>query len=756
MQMSLESIITKDETVLKMRDIISSPLVTSQVTHQRSLLLITLDYNPQLISCIDALTKIIGEMTKVIDILKLLPGYSFIISSISLSTVGYNTGLSIPFSSNSEIEINGFFLRKYLQLNGVLNVNILLQYIKNEIIQYKTQCKGEDIYQILRSNFPSPNGPSGYGYPQINIALSLYDNRTYNIKDVYQYISNMRLPEYIRLNEDTLYCSRESTLTTKSINDPLILTHVLKNCYNQDINTLLGCFPAYVYDVHSEISCIFTILFNIFGKTEVKENNTLTQKCNKCKIEYPIATFISEIGNKICKRCSFCRQKEKQWKSKCIECKISRPSYNLPGEVNPIWCAKCAKLKYPLAQDVAHPKCIVCHLHQPTFNMPGSLTPVWCVTCKDRMAVDIKHKTCLSCDTRASFGLIDDMKPSWCKKHSPSNAVNVVSKMCEICKKHIPVFGFIEEMVVHWCVTCAPKGAVNIKNKMCEICQEVQPIYGFEGSKKNRWCNKCRPPGTINIKDKQCDNCLTLACFGFIGNKPSMCSQHSSKGMIYKPTRQCENKECNELAIYGEITQRVRCETHKTEDDRNLVQLRRCISCNLEGLMNENNYCDDCVPGKYTKYTKRHETRIKKLFDDYKLTFIYNCSPNGSVCGREKPDFTFDLNTDHIVIVEVDEDQHKRNDQSCERTRMFNISQTFMTVPTLWIRYNPDNFRLPNGTKSTMDQNQKELHLLKWIYYALDRRPKNVLEVVYLFYDGCPEQVGEEHITVINYKDIPQ
>ena len=63
---------------------------------------------------------------------------------------------------------------------------------------------------------------------------------------------------------------------------------------------------------------------------------------------------------------------------------------------------------------------------------------------------------------------------------------------------------------------------------------------------------------------------------------------------------------------------------------------------------------------------------------------------------KRRPDFMFDLGG-WVVIVEVDEHQHKTNAPECEQRRMTEI---FATVgrPVVFIRFNPDDYVDADGT----------------------------------------------------------
>lgn len=76
----------------------------------------------------------------------------------------------------------------------------------------------------------------------------------------------------------------------------------------------------------------------------------------------------------------------------------------------------------------------------------------------------------------------------------------------------------------------------------------------------------------------------------------------------------------------------------------------------------------------------------------------------------------------------------------CEQVRMTNITQTFGGVPVLWIRYNPDKFKNPDKTYSTISDNKREKHLLEWVKYARDNVPTEFQQVIHLFFDGCEDR----------------
>lgn len=67
-------------------------------------------------------------------------------------------------------------------------------------------------------------------------------------------------------------------------------------------------------------------------------------------------------------------------------------------------------------------------------------------------------------------------------------------------------------------------------------------------------------------------------------------------------------------------------------------------------------------------------------------------------CFKYRPDFLIDCNT-HFVVLEIDENQHKDRADECETVRMMiNIFQS-LGMPTKFIRYNPDKYRVNKERK---------------------------------------------------------
>ena len=99
---------------------------------------------------------------------------------------------------------------------------------------------------------------------------------------------------------------------------------------------------------------------------------------------------------------------------------------------------------------------------------------------------------------------------------------------------------------------------------------------------------------------------------------------------------------------------------------------------------------------------------------------------------------SFDATT-HFVVLEVDEFQHKRTSytQECEDIRMLTILQD-LGMPTIFLRYNPDDYKDKVNKTIKISQKERETQLLKYLDMCMQTKPKDeseYLRVIYLFYD---------------------
>jgi hypothetical protein len=61
-----------------------------------------------------------------------------------------------------------------------------------------------------------------------------------------------------------------------------------------------------------------------------------------------------------------------------------------------------------------------------------------------------------------------------------------------------------------------------------------------------------------------------------------------------------------------------------------------------------------------------------------------------------RPDFVFDMGS-HTIVIELDENQHKSYDTSCDNKRLVSIFQGLGSRPMVLLRFNPDRYETTGG-----------------------------------------------------------
>ena len=181
------------------------------------------------------------------------------------------------------------------------------------------------------------------------------------------------------------------------------------------------------------------------------------------------------------------------------------------------------------------------------------------------------------------------------------------------------------------------------------------------------------------------------------------------------------------------------CAKHKQDDDINLIE-RKCKSCELPEILNDKQLCTFCEPTKFLGFRLGKQKDVKNyldangfVYDSYDEAILYeDCNL------KQRPDFVFKCNM-HNIVLEVDENGHRNNNELCECTRMINISQAFM-IQTIFIRYNPDYYYVNKKKVEGPSKNQRLQVLGEWITHLQNLNVDQLGEYGYcsmiqLYYD---------------------
>ena len=444
----------------------------------------------------------------------------------------------------------------------------------------------------------------------------------------------------------------------------------------------------------------------------------------------------------------------------CMGCKKSLVMSNFiteeRGEDKPY--SKCHLCRAKLSKKKNH--CKICGT-KASFNFEGETTGIYCRDHKEAGMVDVKSKRCghEGCKKiTPTFNFEGETTGIYCGDHKEAGMVNVISKRCghEGCKSQ-PNFNFEGETTGIYCDLHKEAGMVNVKSKRCghEGCKKLNPVFNFEGETTGIYCRDHKEAGMVDVKNKRCGhiNCRIRARYNFPNMFPAFCTRHKQDGMTPEPRKKCEN--CVDIAQYGILTP-MHCERHKHKDEICLIERKctnpECTNNNGIDVLDSNGHCVNfCSTLKtfeiYKKHQKKKEEFINNILQLHiSLSFYFRDERGDNGCSNSKPDFVYHLGT-HVLIIEVDEHQHKGY-SNCgktkeekikrERSRMFNHSNEYDHLPVIWIRYNPDNFRVDEKIVKVSDK-ERHTTLIRWVRTCINFVEAKGIMVKYLFYDGYKE-----------------
>jgi hypothetical protein len=366
-------------------------------------------------------------------------------------------------------------------------------------------------------------------------------------------------------------------------------------------------------------------------------------------------------------------------------------------------------------------------MKKPNYNIKGEKEGIYCKDHSTSDMVDVNHKKCIEkdCNTRPSYNYKGEKQPLYCKTHSKKDMADVISDIC--------------------------------KEEGCNI----KPMFNYKGEKKGLYCKSHALIDMVDVKNKRCiiDDCNTRPNYGYCGESPTRCSKHKDNVMFINPKRKCigkDEEECNEIATYG-IKEPTHCEEHSSINEISLV-VSTCKKCGLkDSLVTRDKLCITyCSPTKlFEEYKKREKTKeilMLKYLDEYvnieKHYKVQDDKILNPLCNLYRPDRIYDCLT-HSVIVECDEEQHKKyifcssykDLEHSELCRMHEI-QNAVGLPCIFIRWNPDNFKINGKICKKYNMKDRLKTLVKWIEHCVNLVPEeDFCPVKYkkLFYDNYDE-----------------
>ena len=114
-------------------------------------------------------------------------------------------------------------------------------------------------------------------------------------------------------------------------------------------------------------------------------------------------------------------------------------------------------------------------------------------------------------------------------------------------------------------------------------------------------------------------------------------------------------------------------------------------------------------------------------------------------CSVRRPDLLCDFGT-HIIIVEVDEHQHRDYDTTCENKRIMELSHDVGYRPIVFLRFNPDAYVNANGVSIPSPWGLNKLGVMtikKKREREWDERIQNLFTKIEFFSQNCPTKMIE-------------
>lgn len=377
-----------------------------------------------------------------------------------------------------------------------------------------------------------------------------------------------------------------------------------------------------------------------------------------------------------------------------------------------------------------------------------------CLKCRVRTKRNRKprppNRRCEMCPKQSAFNFPGKTPGIRCVDHKEIGMVNVIQKNCEHagCTKQ-PCYNLPTEYFGKLCATHKTNDMVNVRERRCEHDGCIKkPFYNLPSETKGRFCTKHKGEGMIDVLSDLCknDECNKRATFNHPGKKPKFCGTHKEDGMVDVKTHRCEYDGCTTVPVFnllGEKRGRF-CLKHRgpgMEDVKN----PRCKTPMCDVILgSKKDYCARCTSHLFPdqpSYFKTREMKLKEYlsqqYPDKTITHDKHVE-----CHRYRPDFVFDMGS-HTIVIEIDENQHRSYDTSCDNKRLMSIFQGLGSRPMVMVRFNPDRydnvqgcFKKDGQLSGTGQEWKKRTGRLKErIDHWISNQPDREITFEHLFFD---------------------
>jgi hypothetical protein len=317
-----------------------------------------------------------------------------------------------------------------------------------------------------------------------------------------------------------------------------------------------------------------------------------------------------------------------------------------------------------------------------------------------------------------------------------------------------PCFGDPTTKIVEFCKAHAPSGFTNVLNKMCihPDCS-TRPNYNLPGESTPIYCKKHSPTDAVQVTGKKCThpNCMTRPTFGTSKGKAIHCANHRTPDETDVLNATCHHSNCQTHPIFnlpGE-TIPIFCSKHATPDMIDIVTARcpNCVDWPDSAVANRKyrNYCARCFqrlfpndPLTFGIQCKTKEIAVRDFLNANYSGFVHDRAITTPDCSCLRRIDHRKLIDDTLLCIETDENQHKSYNKEDEEKRYNDIHITWGVGKVIWIRFNPDSYRVKNVKKNPHISTRLRA-LAKEIDHHVSRiendENTNLVEIHLMYYD---------------------
>lgn len=407
------------------------------------------------------------------------------------------------------------------------------------------------------------------------------------------------------------------------------------------------------------------------------------------------------------------------------------------------WCAK-HKGKNDVnvrSRQCSKPGCT----KQPSYGRPGGIAKT-CSAHRKGKYVDLHHKRCEEpdCKELPAYGE-PGSKPRFCRSHRLEGHVNVYKKVCihpkcstmAWCKNE---FGKILFCAAHQ-YTFVKKAIENQTIPWGYLSQATKDQLDEEYDD----VDEPEKPQNVMCVMSGCRN-VPIYCAPD-EDDPSICERHKKKmdpkGKYYVTMgNKCCEENCYQRAILDEC-----CYVHHPDQAMIKRMFKICRYCDIDDTSDY--VCKECRQNREKKeigYVLKLSHAPSYAGRTEKVTYNEHIQ---SECGNRRPDIRIECEEKgRVIFVEVDENQHRSYDASCECARLSEIVGDCFGQCVTFIRFNPDKFKL-GGVKEEYPGGKRFELLVRVLLREMDREigPMEI-KLIQLFYD-TPEGVDKYRQTEI-------